>query len=346
MPAGVGIDEVDRRVAAKGRYFFTAEVICVGSIEITQPLRVDDIDRGCGVLELINEAKVGHLAEVEERFGSCVQFFRLHPAAIEPLAEISEVVWIGLESLVIGVCGKNSYLKPVHGGRVLRDLAKLFKHPCGVNVDDEDFAGTFAGPIGGDDAVDVLRGRKQERDVLLLSNCLEDCVFDRRLVREEVVVSMQHGAFEEEDIDVADWALHEIIEEYSLSAMRAKIAAVEQALAFSFDEKGIGIGGGVVDEIRSDSEITDVKRLPGLEVVKVERIPVFAAEHQRGIDQTAGQLADVDRSAERQCCHQAKVVLVRMADQKGIHGKARKIYGRAVRAEWKSGIKKDAAFSG
>ena len=141
---------------------------------------------------------------------------------------------------------------------------------------------------------------KQERDVLLLSNCLEDCVFDCRLVREEVVVAMQHGAFEEEDIDVANRALHEILEEYSLSAMRAKIAAVEQALAFGFDEEGVGIGGGVVDEIGSDGELADGKRLPGLEVVEVERISVFAEEHLRGIDQAAGQLADVDRSAGRQ----------------------------------------------
>jgi hypothetical protein len=57
----------------------------------------------------------------------------------------------------------------------------------------------FARQIGGDDAVDVLRGRQQERDVLLLLDCLKDCVFDCRLVREEVVVAMQHGALEEED---------------------------------------------------------------------------------------------------------------------------------------------------
>ncbi len=171
----------------------------------------------------------------------------------------------------------------------MSDLPELFEHPCGVDVDDEEFAGTFAGPMGGDDAVDVLRGRKQERDVLLLSNCLEDCVFDRRLVREEVVAAMQHGAFEEEEIDVANRALHEILEEYSLSAMRAKVAAVEQALAFGFDEKGISVGGGVIDEIGSDGEVTDGKRLPCLEVVEVERISVFAEEHLRGIDQAAGQ---------------------------------------------------------
>ena len=106
---------------------------------------------------------------------------------------------------------------------------------------------------------------------------------------------------------------------YSLSAMRAKIAAVEQALAFGFDEEGVGIGGGVVDEIGSDGELADGKRLPGLEVVEVERISISAEEHLRGVDQAAGQPADVDRSAGRQCSHQAEVVLVRMADQKGVH---------------------------
>jgi len=67
---------------------------------------------------------------------------------------------------------------------------------------------------------------------------------------------MQHGAFEEEEIDVANRALHEILEEYCFSAMRAKIAAVERALAFSFDEKGVGIGGRVVHEIGSYREVT------------------------------------------------------------------------------------------
>ena len=40
------------------------------------------------------------------------------------------------------------------------------------------------------------------------------------------------------------------------------------------------------------------------------------------------------------------MVLVRMADQNGIHGKAREIYGLTVGAEGKSGIEKDAGFSG
>jgi hypothetical protein len=83
---------------------------------------------------------------------------------------------------------------------------------------------------------------------------------------------VQHRAFEEEEIDVTNRALYEIVEELSLSAMRAKIAAVEQALAFGFDEEGVGIGGGVVDEIRSYGELPDGERLPGLEVVEVERI--------------------------------------------------------------------------
>jgi|ERR1039458_6418527 uncharacterized protein YeaO (DUF488 family) len=37
-----------------------------------------------------------------------------------------------------------------------------------------------------------------------------------------------------------------------------------------------------------------------------------ADEHLRGVDQAAGQPADVDRSAGRQCSHQTEVVLVRM----------------------------------
>ncbi len=77
----------------------------------------------------------------------------------------------------------------------------------------------------------------------------------------------------------------------------AKIATVEQALAFGFDEEGVGIGGGMVDEIGSDGELPDCERLPGLEIVEVERISISADEHLRGVDQAAGQPADVDRSA-------------------------------------------------
>ena len=102
----------------------------------------------------------------------------------------------------------------------------------------------------------------------------------------------------------------------------------------------------MVYEIGSDGEVADGKRLPGLEVVKVEHIPFFADEQERRIDQAASQPADVDRSAGRQCSHQTEVVLVRMADQKGVYDKAREVYGLTFAAEGKSGIKKDAGFSG
>ena len=72
MPARMRVDEVDCWVAAASGDSVTAEVVGVGSVEIAEPLRVDDIDGGCGVLEFINETKAGHLAEVEKRFGSCV----------------------------------------------------------------------------------------------------------------------------------------------------------------------------------------------------------------------------------------------------------------------------------
>ena len=80
--------------------------------------------------------------------------------AIESLSEVSKVIWVGLEPFVLAVSGENSYLRPIHGGRILSDLPELFEYPCCVDVDNEEFAGTFAGPIGRDDAVDVLRGRK------------------------------------------------------------------------------------------------------------------------------------------------------------------------------------------
>jgi len=102
----------------------------------------------------------------------------------------------------------------------------------------------------------------------------------------------------------------------------------------------------VVDEIGGDGEIADGKRLPGLEVVKVERIPVFADEQLRRVDQAASQPADVDRSAGRQCSHQTEVVLMRMANQKGVHGKARKVYGLTFGAEGKSGIEKEGGAAG
>ena len=98
VSARMGVDEVDCRVAAVGGDLVTAVVVSVLSIEIAEPLRVDDVDGGGGVLEFINEVKAGHLAEVEKRFGSCVQFLTLDPVAIESLSEISEVLWVGLES--------------------------------------------------------------------------------------------------------------------------------------------------------------------------------------------------------------------------------------------------------
>jgi hypothetical protein len=53
---------------------------------------------------------------------------------------------------------ENSYLGPVHGGRALTDLPELLEPPCSVDVDDQELVGSYAGPIGGDDTVDVLRG--------------------------------------------------------------------------------------------------------------------------------------------------------------------------------------------
>ena len=46
MPAGVGVDEVYCRFAAKGGDSVTAEVAGVVSVEIAEPLRVDDVDGG------------------------------------------------------------------------------------------------------------------------------------------------------------------------------------------------------------------------------------------------------------------------------------------------------------
>jgi len=72
VSARMGVDEVDCRVASECGDLVTAVVVGVLSIEIAEPLRVDDVDRGVVVLEFINEMKAGHLAEVEKRFGSCV----------------------------------------------------------------------------------------------------------------------------------------------------------------------------------------------------------------------------------------------------------------------------------
>ena len=171
-------------------------------------------------------------------------------------------------------------------------------------------------------------------------------MFDCRLVREQIVVAVQHRAFHEKEIDVANGSLYEIVEELSFSAMRAKVTAVEQALTFGFDEESVGIGSGVVNKIWRDGEVPDGKRLPGRDVVEVERISITADEHLRGVDQAAGQPADVDRSAGWQCGHQTEVVLVRMANQKRVHDKTREVYGPTVGAEGKSGIEKNRCFSG
>jgi hypothetical protein len=101
----------------------------------------------------------------------------------------------------------------------------------------------------------------------------------------------------------------------------------------------------MVDEIGSDGELADGKRLPGIEVVEVERISVSAEEYLRGIDQAAGQLADVDRSAGRQRSHEAEVVLVRMADKHGINSQARDVNGLAVSAKRKTYIDKNRCLS-
>ena len=66
VSARVGVDEVDCRVAAGGRDFVTAEILGVVTVKIAEPLRVDDIDWGGGVIEYTDETKVGHHAEVKK----------------------------------------------------------------------------------------------------------------------------------------------------------------------------------------------------------------------------------------------------------------------------------------
>jgi hypothetical protein len=61
VSAGVGVDEVDRRVAAEGGDVVTAEVVGVISVEIAEPLGVDDVDRSGGALEAIDESVAGIL---------------------------------------------------------------------------------------------------------------------------------------------------------------------------------------------------------------------------------------------------------------------------------------------
>ena len=56
----------------------------------------------------------------------------------------------------------------------------------------------------------------------------------------------------------------------------------------------------MVDEIGRNGEIAYGKWPPGLEVVEVERVSIFAEEYSWSIDQAAGQFADVDRSTSRQ----------------------------------------------
>ena len=70
MPARMRVDKVHLWVFSVSGDSVATEVVGVGSIEIAEPLRVDDIDGGCGVLEFIDETKAGHLAEEEKRFGS------------------------------------------------------------------------------------------------------------------------------------------------------------------------------------------------------------------------------------------------------------------------------------
>lgn len=85
-----------------------------------------------------------------------MQFVTLDSEAIEALPEISEVLLVGLQPLVLTMAGKNSKFRPIHCGRVLTDLPELLEHPGCVNVDDQNPACFLAGPFSGDDAIDVL----------------------------------------------------------------------------------------------------------------------------------------------------------------------------------------------
>ena len=61
--------------------------------------------------------------------------------------------------------------------------------------------------------------------------------------------------------------------------MRPEVPAVKETLSFSFDKEGIGICSGVVNQIRSNSEFSYLKRLPGFEVPEVALMFAFAKKY-------------------------------------------------------------------
>jgi len=137
---------------------------------------------------------------------------------------------------------------------------------------------------------------------------------------------MHHGAFEEEEIKCRESGASRDSREYSLAAMRAEIAGVKQALSFRFDQKGVGIGSGVIDKIGSDGELTDGKRLPGLKSWKSSAYLSLPRNTCGGVDQAASQLADVDGVPGCSEAIRPKWSWCGWLPQ-GIHGKRRKVYG-------------------
>src|ERR1017187_4520042 len=101
---------------------------------------------------------------------------------------------------------------------MLRDLPYLFQNPCGIDVNDKSSPRSLARSECRDNTVNVLGGGNDERDVLLLTDDLDYLFFDRRFIGEQVIAPMHHCPFKEHEVDVANWVLHQMLEELSLAA--------------------------------------------------------------------------------------------------------------------------------
>src|SRR5690606_947846 len=115
-------------------------------------------------------------------------------------------------------------------------------------------------------------------------------------------------------VDVFGRTGNEALEERPLAAMATQIAAVEEPLARSLDRQGVGVKGGVIDEVWRDGEGADAEWAA---IAKVRRRfdgRHVANEEGRRIENALRRLADVDGESVMSVGQQAPMVAMAMRD--------------------------------
>src|SRR5947199_7317878 len=96
---------------------------------------------------------------------------------MEARSEVAEIVRVRLHCLVMAVVSIDANLWPFHAWHMLGDLSHVFQDPCGIDVNDEDSSCSLTCPVCRDNAVNVLRRGNDKRDVLLITDDLENLLF-------------------------------------------------------------------------------------------------------------------------------------------------------------------------